>query len=594
MRDFFRSFFAALAALFVFLVILFFVIAGLVNGVSKQFESKQAAVKTNSVLELNLNYSIPEQTQTGLPAGLGWLSLDFDNSKGLNHILAAIKNAEKDANIKGIYLHMGINESSSATLQEVRDALADFKKNSGKFVIAYGEVINQSSYFLGSVADNVYLNPSGAIEFKGYSAQLSFYKGTMEKIGVKAQIFYDGKFKSATEPYRLDKMSDANREQLREYLNSLFDCNLSSISASRNRPVEEYKAIANNLSAWYPSLAVQVGLIDELKYEDEVEDVIKEKAGLNSTDTLTTISLSKYLTSFKKNNPFDKTIKDKIAIVYADGTIVDGEGGSSGYIGSKAFADMMRDVAKDENIKAVVLRVNSPGGSAVASDIMWRSIAVVKKSKPVFVSMGDYAASGGYMISCNADRIFAEPNTLTGSIGVFLIVPEISELMTDKIGITFDTVQTSAHADFPTINRPFNDFEKNILQQGVDSTYLNFKKMVAEGRHMTVEQVEEFAQGRIWIGTKAKELGLVDEIGGIDETIRYAANNIGLKEYSIVEYPKQEETFLENIFSSMTEETKAKMIENELGVLYPQYKTVKELLERPVMQARLPYDIVIK
>ncbi|MFN0275804.1 MAG: signal peptide peptidase SppA [Chitinophagales bacterium] len=593
MKDFFRSFFAALLALVVFMILLFFFIGGMISGLSKQFEKKEATVKVNSVLELNLNYSIPEQTQENLAAGLSLLSLSFDNAIGLNDILASIKHAEKDDNIKGIYIRLGLNPNSSATLQEVRDALEDFKKNSGKFVIAYGEVINQAAYFLGSVGDAVYLNPSGILEFKGYSAQVSFYKEALDKLGVKTQIFYDGKFKSATEPFRMEKMSDENRLQLRDYLNSLFVHNLSEISSTRNIGTEELKNIANNLSGWYPAFARQVGLVNDVLYEDEVHDILKSKIGLNTTDTVTIISLGKYSSTFQNLNPFEKTVKEKIAVVYADGTIIDGEG-ESGYIGSKTFADMMNEAAKDENIKAIVLRVNSPGGSAVASDVMWRSIEKAKEKKPVIVSMGSYAASGGYMISCNADRIFAEPNTLTGSIGVFLIVPEISDLMNDKIGISFDTVNTSAHADFPSITREFDDFEKNILQQGVDSTYDKFKKMVADGRGLSMDQVESVAQGRIWIGLKAKELGLVDEIGGIDETIAYAVSQAGLKEYSIVEFPKQEETFFTNILHSMTEETKTKLLADKLGVFYPHYEAVTKLLEKPLMQARLPYEIIIR
>lgn len=569
----------------------FFILAGIANGITSRFAEKKPETKVNTVLDLNLNYAIPEQTQKGLSTGFALLSLDANKAIGLNDILASIHHAKDDVNIKGIYLHLGLNTNSYATLQEVRDALLEFKQ-SGKYILAYGEVINQSSYFLGSVADAVYLNPSGAIEFKGLSANLTFFKGTIDKLGVNTQIFYDGNFKSATEPFRYEKMSEENRLQLREFLNGLYDINLAQIATSRNSSIEQYKMIASQLSAWYPSLAVQSGLIDGLKYEDEVLDELKKKNGLNENDSLTRINLHKYSASFKKENPFDKTVKEKIAIVYADGSIIDGEG-ESGRIGSKTFTEMMREAEADETIKAVVLRVNSPGGSAVASDVMWRSIEEVKKSKPVIVSMGDYAASGGYMISCNADRIFAQQNTLTGSIGVFLIVPEISELMNEKLGITFDTVKTSPYADFPSITRPFSDFEKNILQAGVDSTYLNFKRMVAEGRHLTVEQVEEIAQGRIWLGTKAKELGLVDEIGGIDEAIKYAVQKAGMNEYSIIEFPKQEESIWQNIFFSMTEETKMKMLSENLGFLLPHLEFARQLLEKPVMQTRMPYDLEI-
>ncbi|MEZ5015274.1 MAG: signal peptide peptidase SppA, partial [Chitinophagales bacterium] len=412
MRSFFTSFFASLLAFLVFCIIIFFVIMGVVSAFSRQFEDKTVSVRPNSVLRINTNYSIAEQTQKGLPSGLGILGYDPDHALGLNDILANIRHAAKDDNIKGIYLELGICPNSYATLQEIRDALEDFKSTSGKFVVAYGEVISQNSYYLGSVADKVYLNPSGAVDFKGLSAQISFYKGTLDKLGVKTEVFYDGKFKSATEPYRFDKMSDENRLQLREFLNALFDENLSEISDTRKMDVMTYRNIADSLKAWYPQYAVQTGLMDGLIYYDEVVDEMKEHCGISADRELNFVSMHDYRGTYAN----DVKGEDRIALVYADGTIIDGEG-SNGYIGSRTFAKMMYDVRQDKNIKAVVLRVNSPGGSAVASDVMWREIEITKKVKPVVVSMGDYAASGGYMISCNADKIFAEPNTLTGSIG---------------------------------------------------------------------------------------------------------------------------------------------------------------------------------
>jgi len=592
MKEFFRSFFASLLAFIIFCVILVFLFSALIAGFSKQFEEDKVAVKPNSVLRMNTNYSISEQTQSGFPSGISVFTMGADHSLGLNDILANIKNAETDKNIKGIYLELGLNPNSYATLQEIRDALEDFKKNSGKFVIAYGEVISQTSYYLGSVADKIYMNPSGAVDFKGLNAELSFYKGTMDKLGIKTQVFYDGKFKSATEPFRMEKMSEENRLQLREFLNSLFDENLTEISANRQQSLQQYRLIADSLMAWYPTEAVRTGLIDELKYYDEVINEIKTKSGLSTSDKIYLMPMKDYRSTYKTETAAIKT-KEKIAVVYADGTIIDGEG-ENGYIGSKNFREMMFDVRSDENIKAVVLRVNSPGGSAVASDVMWREVEITKKLKPVIVSMGDYAASGGYMISCNASKIYAQPNTLTGSIGVFLIVPEISEFMDEKLGITFDTAKTSAHADFPSIVRAFDKREATILQAGVDSTYLKFKQQVAIGRNLTVEQVEEIAQGRIWIGAKAKELGLVDEIGGIDEAIAGAKELAGLKTYKLEEFPKQEESILENVLMSLTEETKAKIAADQLGILYPHYQSVISLLGRPTIQARLPYDIVVK
>ena len=547
--------------------------------------------RPNTVLRINTNYAIVEQTQTGMPTGLGLLGINDDQGMGLNDILINIKNAETDDHIKGIYLELGLNQNAYATLQEIRDALEDFKKNSGKFVIAYGEVISQSSYYLGSIADKIYMNPSGAIDFKGLSAHLTFYKGTLDKLGVKTQIFYDGKFKSATEPFRSDKMSEENRLQLEEFLGGLFNENLNEINSSRSKSIEQYKLIADSLLAWHPEEAVRVGLIDELKYFDEVETDLKTRCGLAEDKELEFVTMKDYKTSFKhkKNADSDGTI----AIVYADGTIVDGKA-DNGFLGSQNFTEMMQEVRNDKTIKAVVLRVNSPGGSAVASDVMWREIEITKKVKPIVVSMGDYAASGGYMISCNANKIYAQPNTLTGSIGVFLIIPEISGFMNDKLGITFDTASTSQYADFPSLTRPFSERERFILQSGVDSTYLNFKRMVAAGRNMTVEQVEEIAQGRIWIGAKAKEIGLVDEIGGIDEAIKGAVELSGLKAYEISEYPKQKPSILDGIITNLTEETAASVKAEQLGILYPHYVAVTELLNRPVIQAKLPYEVVIK
>ncbi len=591
MKEFFRSFFASLLAFFVFCLLLFFIIAGIISGVSQQFDTPKTSVKPNTVLRINTNYTIVEQTQTGMPTGLGLLGLGGDQGMGLNDILINIKHAETDDNIKGIYLELGLNPNAYATLQEIRDALEDFKKNSGKFVVAYGEVISQSSYYLGSVADKIYMNPSGAVDFKGLSAHLSFYKGTLDKLGVKTQIFYDGKFKSATEPFRSDKMSEENRLQLEEFLGGLFNENLNEINSSRSKSIEQYKLIADSLLAWHPEEAVRVGLIDALKYFDEVQNDLKTRCGLSEDKELEFVTMKDYNTSFKhkKNDDSDGTI----AIVYADGTIVDGKA-DNGFLGSKNFAEMMQEVRNDKTIKAVVLRVNSPGGSAVASDVMWREIEITKKIKPIIVSMGDYAASGGYMISCNANKIYAQPNTLTGSIGVFLIIPEISGFMNDKLGITFDTASTSKYADFPSLTRPFSERESFILQSGVDSTYLNFKRMVATGRNMTVEQVEEIAQGRIWIGAKAKEIGLVDEIGGIDEAIKGAAELAGLKAYEVSEYPKQKPSILDGIITNLTEETAASVKAEQLGILYPHYIAVTELLNRPVIQAKLPYEVVIK
>ena len=591
MKPFVTSFLGSLLAMVVGGILFVLLMFGIAGAIAGSFEKEKAVVKENSVLKLNLNYPIEEQTQSGAAAGLALLGLDGDQGVGLNDILRSIKHAETDKSIKGIYVQMGMSPNSYGTLQEIRDALSDFKAGSGKFVIAYGEVISQNAYYLGSVADKVYMHPSGALDFKGLSAQVAFYKGAMDKLGVQTQIFYDGKFKSATEPFRLDRMSEENRLQLETFLNGMFDGHLSEIAASRNMDVASCRAIADSLSAWYPAEAVRLKLLDGLKYYDEVVAEIKSRSGIGEEENMPMVSMTDYSSSFINEAEADD--EGRIAIVYANGTIIDGNS-RSGFLGSTDFTEMMEDIRKDEKIKAVVLRVNSPGGSAIASDVMWREIEITKKEKPVVVSMGDYAASGGYMISCNANKIFAEENTLTGSIGVFLIIPEFSGLMEDKLGITIDTANTSKYADFPSVYRTFSAHEQRILQAGVDSTYLHFKQMVAAGRGMSVEAVEAIAQGRIWSGVEAKQNGLVDELGGIDEAIAAAASLSNMKNYFVVEYPEQKKSFLDDVVMSLTEESKAQMLSNELGMLYPHYIHLNELLQRPTMQARLPFEVVVR
>lgn len=591
MKPFVTSFLGSLLALVVGGILFVILMFGIFGAIAKSFEQDKVSVQSNSVLKLNLNYPIEEQTQSGASAGLALLGLDGDQGVGLNDILSSIKHAETDNSIKGIYLQLGVSPNSYGTLQEIRQALADFKANSGKFVVAYGEVITQNAYYVGSVADKVYMHPSGALDFKGLSAQVSFYKGALDKLGVQTQIFYDGKFKSATEPFRMDRMSDENRLQLETFLNGMFDEHVREIATSRNIEMSTCRSIADSLAAWYPTEAVRLKLIDGLKYYDEVETELKTRSGIEEDAQMPMIAMNDYRSTFYQEASTED--EGKIAIVYAHGTIIDGKS-RNGFLGSTDFSEMMRKIRADDEIKAVVLRVNSPGGSAVASDVMWREIEMTKKEIPVVVSMGDYAASGGYMISCNASKIYAQPNTLTGSIGVFLIIPEFSGLMENKLGITIDTANTSTYADFPSLYRPFSAYEQKILQSGVDSTYKHFKQMVATGRSLTMDEVELIAQGRIWTGIEAKQNGLVDEIGGIDEAVAAAAELGKIKNYFVVEYPEQKSSILDDVVLSLTEEAKMQLSATDLMALYPHYMYMRELLERPVMQARLPYEIDIR
>ena len=581
MNTFFKSFFASLLAILVFCILLFLIVGGIVASVSKSLEKEAVKTEPNSVLVLDLNYDIPEQSYRNITFP-NPLSRELMPSTGLNDILRAIKAAETDKNIKGIAIQMGINTNGYATLQEVRDALFQFRKNSDKFIVSYGEMVNQSSYYLGSVADEVYVHPSGYFEFKGLAAQLSFIKGTLDKLGIRTQVFWAGEFKSATEPLRLDQMSEQNREQLRSYVGGLYQLVLEDISQSRKLSTDSLGNIAANLRAWSLKDAVAVGMLDGLLYEDEWQEVLDKKTGADETPT---IGLADYTRGLaKETGNWDS----QVAVIYAEGNIVDGSG-EFGSIGSTSFRKLLKEVREDDEIKAVVIRINSGGGSALASDVIWREIGLLKAEKPVVVSMGDYAASGGYMMACNATKVLARPTTLTGSIGVFFIMPEISGFMEDKLGITSDTVLTETHADFPSLVRATTEAETVQLQRMVDDTYMAFKQQVADGRSMDMEQVEALAKGRIWLGTTALDLGLVDALGGLQDAIEAAAELAGLESYRTTDLPKQELEFWEELMLDLSEETTTPPALETLGALMAPYNTVKSYIEHPVVRAELPY-----
>jgi protease-4 len=586
MNTFFKSFFASLLALLVFCILVFLIIGGIISSLSKSLEKEAVKTEPNSVLVLDLNYAIPEQSYRNV-AFPNPLSGEPMPSTGLNDILRAVKAAETDKNIKGIAIKMGVNQNGYATLQEVRDALFQFRKNSGKFIVSYGEMVNQSAYYLGSVADEVYVHPSGYFEFKGLAAQLTFIKGTLDKLGIRTQVFWAGEFKSATEPLRLDKMSEQNREQLRSYVGGLYQLVLQDISQSRKLSIDSLSSIATHLSAWSLKDAVAVGMIDGLMYADEWQAMLDTKTGADETPA---IALSDYVRGLtKETGNWDS----QIAVIYAEGNIVDGRG-EFGSIGSVSFREILQDVREDEEIKAVVIRVNSGGGSALASDVIWREIELLKKEKPVVVSMGDYAASGGYMIACNASKVYARPTTLTGSIGVFFILPEVSGFMENKLGMTTDTVLTEAHADFPSLVRGTSEAETAQLQKMVDDTYMAFKQQVADGRNMEIEQVEALAKGRIRLGTTALDLGLVDALGGLQDAIEAAAELAGLESYRTTDLPRQELEFWEELMIDLSEETTTPPVLESLGALMEPYQAVRSYIEHPVVRAELPFLLEMK
>ncbi|TNE67856.1 MAG: signal peptide peptidase SppA [Bacteroidetes bacterium] len=594
MNQFFKFIFASCLGTFLALVLLLFVGLGMLsNFAGKAMEKEKVAIRPNSVLELKFEMPIPEKTNN-LP--LDPFSLDSKDVLGLTDMVKAIKEAKEDPDIKGIYINAMYLAAGKATSSVLRNALLDFK-SSGKFVVSYSSVYTQNAYYIASAADEVLLNPMGAVDFRGLSSMILFYKGMLDKLDVQMRIFYAGKFKSATEPFRLDQMSDENRLQIREYLGALYGEMIADISASRKIPEPELRNIADKFEGRSAKGAVNSGLIDKIVYEDEALEGLKTRIGLNEDEKLNRISIEDYFQSRVKK--FDLSSKDKIAVVYAEGTIVDGEKGDPGDVADGKYVKILRRIRKDDRVKAIVLRINSPGGSVLASENILREVRLCQDAgKPVVVSMGDVAASGGYYIACQADSIFAEPNTITGSIGVFGIVPILQKTMKNKLGITVDTVRTGRFSAFGT---PFYDFspeEAKLIQDRVEWIYEGFLETVAKGRDMTPEAVNEIAQGRVWAGEKAKAIGLVDDLGGLDRALQAASGLAGVEKYRIDEYPRTKsglEQLLEKFDKSKSsdDEIKAWLIRSELGDMYPVYKTLQDFRKNKGVQARLPYELVI-
>ena len=594
MSQFFKFLFASCLGTALALLLLAFIGFSMLAGLAgKATEGKKVAVKANSVLDLDFKTLIPEKTNN---VPMDPFNLGQQSVLGLTDMVAAIRHAKDDPDIKGIYINATYIMAGKATSATLRAALEDFK-SSGKFIVSYANYYTQGAYYLASVSDSILLNPVGAVDFRGYSSMIAFYKGLLDKLDVQMKIFYAGKFKSATEPFRLDKMSDENRLQVREYLAALYGIFISDVAASRKIPEDELRRIADRFDGRSAETALQARLIDRIAYEDEAFSLIKKKIGLEDKDKLNRISIEDYFENRAKK--FDFSTKDKIAVVYAEGTIRDGDRGEPGDIYDGQYVSILRGIRKDDAVKAVVLRINSPGGSVLASENILREVQLCRKAgKPVVVSMGDLAASGGYYIACQADSIFAEPGTITGSIGVFGMIPILQKTMKDNLGITYDTVRTGKYSAFGT---PFYDFspeESAIIQTRIESIYEDFLKKVAEGRHKTRDQVHEIAQGRVWPGVKARQIGLVDDIGGLDRAIAAAAKLSGVEKYRTSEFPRTKTGF-EQLIDQLTHQKdkddniKAALIRSELGDLYPAYKTLRDIRRNQGIQARLPYELII-
>ncbi|MBC7776540.1 MAG: signal peptide peptidase SppA [Phycisphaerae bacterium] len=594
MNQFFKFLFASCLGTALALGLLLFIGIGWIASVAgSASEKEKVKISANTVLELDFKNQIPEKTNN-LP--MEPFDLEKKDVLGLNDIVATIHRAKEDPDIKGIYLNASIVMLGKASSSTLRSALDDFR-SSGKFIISYAHYYTQGAYYLASVADSVLMSPQGVVDFRGYSSTITYYKGLLDKLDVQMRIFYCGKYKSATEPFRADKMSDENRLQIREYITPLYDIFIKDVAKSRNISETELRQIAERYDGFNAEKAKQTRLVDRFAYEDEVFAMIKNRIGLTEKEKLNRVSLEEYFDA--KGKKINFSVKDKIAVVYAEGEIHDGDQGEPGTILDGKYVKMLRKIRKDDHIKAIVLRVNSPGGSSLASDNILRELDLCRKAgKPVVVSMGDVAASGGYYIACHADSIFAEPSTITGSIGVFGMIPILEKTMRNKLGITFDTVRTQKFSGFGSTVYDFSPEESKLIQDRVDWIYQDFLGKVATGRHRTPEQIHEIAQGRVWSAAKAKEIGLVDDLGGIDRALSAAAKLAHLEKYRTTEYPETK-SGLEQFIDKLThkkdrdDSVRAWALRQELGEFYPIYKTMQGFKQNSGILFRLPYELSV-
>jgi len=588
MLQFLKYVLATFVGLFLFIFISIFLLA----GIGAMFSSdEKVAVAEKSVLRLDLNKPIQEVGVENPFAEIGGPFGGGENVVGLNDILDALKSAKEDKNINGIFLKTEGPQTGWAMLEEIRNQLLDFKK-SGKFIVAYGESYSEKGYYVASVADKIYLNPAGGMEWNGISAEYQFFKGTFDKLGIKPEVFRVGEFKSAIEMFSRQDMSEASKKQSSELIAAINGNFLKNISSSRKIPVEELKSLADSLGLEDPQSALKHKFVTNLGYWDEFEASVKKDLKLDDKKEISYVGIDKYLKSDTKKEEGD--FNKRVAVIVAEGEIHSGESGDES-IGSETFVKALKKARDDDKIKAIVLRINSPGGSALASDVMWREIQITSKKKPVIASMSDVAASGGYYMAMGCDTIVAQPNTITGSIGIFGLIFNVTDFMNNKLGITFDGVGTSPHADWPTATRDMTDFEKSRIQQSVNQGYANFTTKAAAGRKMPVEKLRSMSQGRVWSGIEAKENGLVDVLGGIEDAVKIAAKSAKLKEgdYRVRYYPEKKKP-LEEIFDKIMGDSEDKVMTEKLGELATYAKMYQKIVNMGGMQARMPFELVIR
>ena len=584
MLKFLKNIFSTLIGILLSFVVIVVTLIGVLS-VSSEYQKKEKKIDKNTILKIDLSTQVVERASSNPLSDLDLLNPEPKKQLELKTILDNIEKAKFDDNIIAIYINSPFVNAGLSQTEEIRNKLLEFKKT-GKPIIAYSEVYSIKNYFLASVADKIYMNPLGVIDHKGLSATVMFFKGLLEKLNIDLQIFRLGKFKSAIEPFTLDKMSNENREQLKLMLNSINDNIMDSISSQRQIPFEVVKKHANQLTLNSAEICLEKGYVDHLIYEDQVEDSL---IAIGTNEKLKTISLKGYSSVKSK----DKDIsRNKIAIVYATGEINSGKGDVAS-IGSKTTSAAIKKARKDKNVKAIILRVNSPGGSALASDVIWRETTLAQKEKPLVVSMGDYAASGGYYIACAADTIIANPTTLTGSIGVFGMIPNMQNFYKSNFGITVDTVKTNTYADMGT-SRKLSTFEKNKIQEGVKNVYSTFISRVSDGRDITTQEVDAIGQGRVWSGYDAKDIGLVDLYGGLETAIVIAAELAEVDDYRVISLPKIEDPFTK-IMNDLTESKLVTFFETEFNLMdTKKIKKFKDLITSDEIQTRIPYLIELE
>ncbi len=588
MKDFLKYTLATIIGIILTSILFFVVLLAALSSIVAS-GNKPVSISNNSILVLKAGVTIPDRGDQNPIGGIDLFNMTFTPTPGLNVILHNIDKAAADNKIKGILIENGLLSMGWATTEEIREAIEKFKA-SGKFVISYSDyVLTQECFYLSTAADKIYINPGAMVDFKGLSSEIMFYKKALDKLGIDVQVTRHGKFKGAVEPFILDRLSKDNRDQIRAYTGSIWNQVLEDISKSRGIPVDQLNRVADNLDGNIASKALSAKLVDGLMFRDSLIDTLKALSDTGEDKDLNLISMTKYT---KVPAPVKGiSVKNKISVIYASGTIVTGRGNSNN-IGGDYYAEVIRKERKDTSVKAIVLRVNSPGGSAIASEIMWRELELASRVKPVVVSMGNYAASGGYFISAPATRIYSDPTTISGSIGVFGLIPDAGKLLEQKLGITTDIVNTNLYSDFPSVFRPMNSYEKEVMQSNIEQVYDDFVSKVASGRKMTYQTVDSIGQGRVWSGISAQKIGLVDSIGGLKDAVKGAADLANLTNYSIRELPVLEDPY-RRLLSQLSGDVRMKFLKKELGESVKYYTIVEEIRHLSGIQARLPYFIEI-